>query len=122
VTASSPCFQPKSFAGEPSTARPALAGCATFAPTPTRASELGRNRGREKGPLLRRLRNWPGCNRGNPWIPDSESHVVRALSGEIVLRRALIQAFQLVALDHRKAVRRSDLSQHTMNVVFHRLF
>jgi hypothetical protein len=40
----------------------------------------------------------------------------------IILRRALIQAFQFVALDYRKAVRRSDLSQHTMNVVFHRLF
>ena len=40
----------------------------------------------------------------------------------ITLGRPLIQAFQFVALDYRKAVRRSDLSQHTMNVVFHRLF
>jgi hypothetical protein len=54
-----------------------------FRANPTRSSELGRIGGREKGPLLRRLRNWPGRNRGNLWIPDSESHVIRELSAEL---------------------------------------
>lgn len=40
----------------------------------------------------------------------------------MILGYALIEAFQLVAFDDGKAVGRSDLAQHAMNVVFHRLF
>jgi predicted nucleic acid-binding protein len=83
VTVSSPRFQTKSIAGEPSEARPALPAALSFAPTPTRSSESGRIGGRKKGPQLRRLRNWPGYKRGNLWIPDSGSHVVRELSGDL---------------------------------------